>query len=318
MTEPICTEENRCSVFPIRYPTIYKCLEIQRGCFWQTHEVDLSGDAAHWNALTSDEQYFIKMVLAFFASSDLIINENLSQRFILDVKCIEARLMYNYQRAMEDIHSEMYAKLIDAYISDANEKTMLLNAVQTIPIVAKKAAFAYEWMASERPYAERLIAFAAVEGVFFSGSFCAIYWIKQRGILPGLTKSNDFIARDEGQHVEGAVQLFRLIQNKPSESTAHAIIRAAVTLEEEFICEALPCRLLGMNAVEMSAHIRYVANRLLRQFNYSTIYTEEKTPFAFMDAISLDNKSNFFESRPSEYNKLAEVSNDEEDASYDF
>ncbi len=305
--EPLFRPETRNASLPIYYPSIHELLKKQRGCFWQTHEVSLANDLADWKKLNPQEQHFIKMVLAFFASSDLIVNKNLAERFIDDVKCLEVQAMYHFQEAMEDIHSEMYALLIDTYITDVDEKAKLFNAIREIEIIRKKAAWANKWIASDKPYNQRLIAFAAVEGILFSGSFCSIFWLKERGLLPGLTLSNDFISRDEGLHVEGACEIHKLLIDKADQIVAHEIIREAVELEIEFIVHALPCKLIGINSQTMTEYIKYVANRLMKQFGYDEIYANIKQPFAFMDRIGLDGKSNFFETRPSQYNKLAKV-----------
>lgn len=311
--EVIFAEDTRNALLPIKFPSIWELVKKQRGCFWQTHEVSLAQDKIHWKKLDRDEQYFIKTVLAFFASSDLIVNKNLIERFINDAKPLEIQMMYRYQAMMEDIHSEMYALLIDSYIDNPAEKADLFNAVKTVPIIAKKAAWAERWIDSELPYSHRLLAFAAIEGIFFSGSFCAIFWLKERGIMPGLTLSNDFISRDEGLHVEGAVTISGLLKEKASEQAALDIFKSAVELETEFITEALPCKLIGMNASMMIEYIKYVANRMAKQFGYNEIYPNVKQPFNFMDRIGLDGKSNFFERRPSEYNKLAVDEEDDED-----
>lgn len=310
--DPLFQEDTRSSVLPVKYPTIRSCLEKQRGSYWQTHEVSLKKDLFDWVKLTKDEQHFIKMVLAFFATSDIIVNKNLTKRFTQEIQVHEVAMLYNYQKMMEDIHSEMYAILIDTYISDPNEKTFLLNAVNNIPIIAKKAAWAYKWMDSNKPYNNRLVAFSAMEGIFFSGSFCAIYWLKERGILPGLTLSNDFISRDEGMHVESAIEINNLLYDKADVNTIYEIIREAVALEIEFITEALPCKLIGMNSTMMIEYIKFVANRLIKQYGYNELYTNVSQPFTFMDRIGLDGKSNFFEKRPSEYNKLASEESEED------
>jgi ribonucleoside-diphosphate reductase subunit M2 len=305
--DPLFQEETRNASLPILYPTINNLLKKQRGCFWQVHEVSLTQDVIDWQKLTSDEQHFIKTVLAFFASSDLIVNKNLAERFTNDIKKLEIQAMYHFQEAMEDIHSEMYALLIDTYITDLTEKERLFNAVREIPIIGKKAAWANKWIDSDKPYNQRLIAFAAMEGIFFSGSFCSIFWLRSRKALPGLTLSNDFISRDEGLHVEGACEIHKLLKVKADQNTVHAIIKEAVDLEIEFIVDALPCRLIGINAQSMTEYIKYVANRLMKQFGYDDIYSNVEQPFKFMDSIGLEGKSNFFETRPSQYNKLAKV-----------
>ena len=307
--DPLFQEEKRKAMLPILYPTINDLTKKQRGCFWQVHEVSLKQDIIDWKKLDANEKHFIKMILAFFASSDLIVNKNLMERFIHDVKCLEVQTMYHFQEAMEDIHSEMYAVLIDTYITDSEEKAKLFNAVVEIPIIGKKAEWANKWIASDKPYNQRLIAFAAIEGISFSGPFCSIFWLKERGLLPGLTLSNDFISRDEGLHVEGAIEINKLLIDKAPQDVANEIIRSAVNLEIEFVTKALPCNLIGINAQSMVTYIKYVANRLLTQFGYNILYDNIEQPFPFMDRIGLDSKSNFFESRPSQYNKLAKLDN---------
>jgi len=304
IVDPLFTPDDRTAMFPIRYHSIYEMLKKQRGCFWQPHEVPLSNDVADWHALHPDEKFFIKMVLAFFASSDIIVNKNLEERFIEELKPLEIRALYHFQESMEDIHSEVYAQLLDTYIEDPTEKKQLFAAVQTIPTIKKKADWANKWIASDLPFSHRLIAMSAVEGIFFSGSFCAIYWIKQqkRG-LPGLCISNDFISRDEGLHVESAIEIYNLLVEKASVQAVHEIIAEAVALEIEFITEALPCKLIGMNASLMSEYIRYVANRHVVSLGYPDLYPKVKMPFSFMESMGLDNKSNFFEKRASEYSK---------------
>ncbi len=313
--EPLFQEETRNASLPILYPTIHELTKKQRGCFWQTHEVSLAHDLADWQKLTSSEQHFIKMLLAFFASSDLIVNKNLMERFTHDIKCLEVQAMYHFQEAMEDIHSEMYALLIDTYITDPEEKNKLFNAIKTIPIIGKIADWANKWIASDKPFKQRLIAFAAFEGIFFSGPFCAIFWLKERGIMQGLTLSNDFISRDEGMHVEGAEEINHLLQSKATTDMAHPIIADLVDIAIEFITVAIPCKLIGINAQSMTTYIKYVANRFLRQFKHPDLYMNVAQPFPFMDRIGLDSKSNFFEIRPSQYNKLAKVDTEDPYAS---
>lgn len=308
--DPLFLPETRNAALPILYPTIYEQLLKQRGCFWQTHEVPLDKDLADWAILTADEKHFIKHILAFFATSDLIVTENLEERFLDDIKIIEVRMMYRFQEVMEDIHSEMYALLIDTYISDLEEKNKLFNAVREIPVIKKKAEWAKKWINSTNPYCHRLIAFATVEGILFSGSFCAIYWLKNRGLLPGFTFSNDFISRDEGLHVEGALTIHNLLYEKADQKIAHEITREAVELEIEFITEALPCRLIGINAGNMKEYIKYVANGQLKLFGYSEIYPNVAQPFPFMDLIRLDSKANFFEKNSSQYKATAPVNSD--------
>lgn len=303
--DPIFDEETRTTMLPILYPTIWKSYKKQFASVWQVHEVDLSKDMVDWLALDEQERYFIKMVLAFFASSDLIVNENLAKRFIQEMKLNEFKVAYAFQATMENVHSEMYAALIDTYIKNIEEKEELFNAVSRIPIISKKAAWARKWIAADRPFYERLVAFAAVEGIFFSGSFCAIFWMKERSKLPGLCMSNDFIARDEGMHTEFATLVHDLLVVKIPYDILKIIIMEAVDLEIEFITDALPCKLIGMNATMMKEYIKCVANRLVKQFGYDEIYPKVSQPFTFMERSALPGKSNFFELRPTQYSKGA-------------
>jgi ribonucleoside-diphosphate reductase beta chain len=286
---------------------MYKLAE---NSFWKAEEVTLTRDYVDWEKLTEDEKFFIKHILAFFAASDGIVTENLAVRFMSDVKVPEARCFYGFQIAMENVHSEMYSLLIDSYIKDPTEKTQLFNAVDNYPCIGKKAEWAIKWMESETAsFAKRLVAFACVEGIFFSGAFCSIYWLKKRGLMPGLTYSNELISRDEALHCEFAVLMHSLLTNKLPPSEIHEIIREAVAIEKEFICEALPCRLIGMNAVMMSQYIEFVADRLAMQLGTGKIYGTSN-PFDFMDMISLEGKTNFFERRVGEYNLVNDVKDD--------
>jgi ribonucleoside-diphosphate reductase beta chain len=303
MTDLIFTEETRKTVLPIVYQGVWELYKRQEASIWHAHEVNLSQDIADWQRLNFDQQHFIKMVLAFFASSDVIINENLSARFINDVKPLEIKILYDFQKMMENIHSEMYALLIDTYISDPVEKTHLFNAVKTIPVIAEMSAWATRWMRSDEPYCVRLIAFAAFEGILFSGPFCSIYWIKSKGMMPGLAESNDFIARDESMHVETSQTIHELLKVKCPAEQFNAIVTEAVELEIKFIIHALPCRLIGINADSMIEYIKYVANRFAAQFGYAEIYPNINMPFPFMDKIALKSKKNTFEVRANEYNK---------------
>ncbi len=301
--------DNRFVIFPIKYDDIWKMYKLAVSSFWTAEEIDLGKDLDDWNKLSENEQYFIKHVLAFFAGSDGIVNENLSARFMNEVQVPEAKFFYGFQIAIESIHSEAYSLLIDTYIKDRQEKEHLLNAIHTIPCIKKKADWALQWISSkEDSFAHRLVAFAAVEGIFFSGAFCAIFWLKERGLMPGLTFSNELISRDEGLHTEFAVLLYSMLQNKLSQEEIHAIISDAVEIENEFITESIPCSLLGMNASLMTQYIRFVADRLVVQLGYDKIYNTSN-PFDFMERIGLSLKSNFFEHRPSEYSK-ANVGND--------
>ncbi len=270
--------------------------------FWTTEELDLSNDLTDWNSLTDNERYFISHVLAFFAASDGIVNENLGMRFLHEVQCTEARFFLGFQVAIENIHSETYASLIETYIADKSERTHLLKAIQTIPCVTKKADWALRWASSTAPYAERLVAFAVVEGIFFSASFCAIFFLKKRGLMPGLCFSNELISRDEGMHCDFACLLFSKLKNRPGGKTVLQIVRDAVTIEDEFVTEALPCALLGMNAEQMVEYIHFVADRLLVALGYDKFYNAQN-PFDWMSLISLQGKTNFFEKRVGEYQK---------------
>jgi ribonucleoside-diphosphate reductase beta chain len=271
--------------------------------FWTPEEIDLSKDMKDWERLNDNERHFIKHILGFFAGSDGIVMENLATRFMREVQWPEAKFFYSCQNLLEAVHSESYSLLIDTYIKEASEKTKLLNAIDTIPCVKKKAAWAIQWMESEEAdFASRLMAFAAVEGIFFSGAFCAIFWLKERGIMPGLTTSNEFISRDEGLHTEFACLLYGYLNHKLSKTKAHKMIREAVKCEKEFITEALSCSLIGMNAKMMSQYIEFVADRLLVQLGYPKIW-ETANPFPFMERISLEGKDNFFEKRVTNYSK---------------
>jgi ribonucleoside-diphosphate reductase beta chain len=303
--EPLLAHNpSRFVIFPIQHDKVWEIYKKAEGSFWTAEELDLSRDRPHWDALTSNEQHFIKHVLAFFAASDGIVNENLAVHFMKEVQWPEARCFYGFQIAMENIHSEVYSLLIDTYVKDSAEKNKLFNAIETVPCVKKKADWAIHWMESETAdFASRLMAFAAVEGIFFSGAFCAIFWLKERGIMPGLTTSNEFISRDEGLHCEFACLLYSYLEHKLSKTKAHAMIREAVKCEKEFITEALPCSLIGMNAKMMKQYIEFVADRLLVQLGYPKIWNVAN-PFPFMERIALEGKDNFFEKRVSNYSKV--------------
>jgi ribonucleotide reductase beta subunit family protein with ferritin-like domain len=295
---------NRFVIFPINHNDLWEAFQSHRKAIWFEHEIDLVPDLVHWQKLNEGEQYFIKHVLAFFAASDGIIMENLGVRFFDEIQIPEARAFYSIQLFMENIHSIMYSQLIDTYISDASEKDSLFRAVETIPSIKRKADWAIKWIQSTDSFATRLVAFAAIEGIFFSGSFCCIYWLNERGVMPGLCKSNEFIARDEGMHTDFACLLYKnYIANKLSNEKIHEIILDAVEIESEFITESLPCNLLGMNSELMKQYIKFVANRLILQLGHKELYPECKQPFGFMDRICLDSKTNFFEARVSEYQK---------------
>ncbi len=296
-------EANRFVMFPIRYQEIYQKYLDAQSTFWTAEEISLDQDEKDWDKLTKDEQFFIKNVIGFFAGSDGIVNENLALRFLKEIEIPEARAFYTYQSYNETIHSITYSLLIDTYIKDHEEKTKILNSIDNIPCVAQKANWAYKWIENkEVSFATRLIGFAIVEGIFFSGSFCAIYWLKKRGLMPGLTFSNELISRDEGLHCEFACLLYSMIKNRVSEEKVYEIMREAVVIEKGFINDSLPCALIGMNSVMMSQYIEFVADRLLLQLGYDKIYNVEN-PFEFMELISLRPKTNFFEKKVGEYKK---------------
>jgi len=302
INDPLLTaDDNRFVMFPIRYDDVWQMYKRQVDCFWRAEEVDLSKDLNDWKNLNNDEQKFIKMVLAFFAASDGLVLENLAVRFMGDVQLSEARAFYGFQIAMENIHSEMYSILIDTYIQDSTEKTTLFEATQNYPCITKKANWAKKWLGDNRSsFAARLVAFAAIEGIFFSASFASIYWIKKRGLMPGLTLSNEFISRDEALHTEFAVLLYSKLQKKLNKKRVYDIIQEAVEIEKEFITEAIPCRMIGMNSKLMVQYIEFVADRLLLQLGYDKVY-KSTNPFDFMELISVETKVNFFERTNSEY-----------------
>ncbi len=298
---------DRFVLFPIKYGDIWEFYKKAEASFWTAEEIDLSQDFNDWAKLNEGEQHFIKHVLAFFAASDGIVNENLAEKFLSEVQIPEARCFYGFQIAIENIHSETYSLLIDTYIKDPQEKHKLFHAIDTVPAVEKKAKWALKWI-NDADFAERIVAFAAVEGIFFSGSFCSIFWLKKRGLMPGLSFSNELISRDEGLHCDFACLLYKnYLQNKLSENRIREIIGDAVTIEKEFICEALPVSLIGMNAELMAQYIEFVADRLLVALGYSKIYFTEN-PFDFMELISLQGKTNFFEKRVAEYQKAGVMS----------
>ena len=311
-SEPLLTDnEERFVMFPIQDQDIWKMYKKQMDCFWRAEEIDLSKDLVHWEKLTPNEQHFIKMVLAFFAASDGIVIENLGMRFMSEVQLSEARAFYGFQIMMENVHSETYSLLIDTYIKDRSEKAQLFKALDNFPCVRKKGDWAMKWINDNRSsFATRLVAFACVEGIFFSGSFCSIYWLKKRGLMPGLTFSNELISRDEGMHTDFAVLLHSKLNHKISKKRLYEIVGEAVEIEKEFICDALPCRLIGMNSTLMSQYIEFVADRLIVQLGYPRLFNTPN-PFDFMEMISINGKTNFFEKRVSDYS----LSNGKKDAS---
>jgi ribonucleoside-diphosphate reductase beta chain len=319
MKEHILTENpSRFVVFPLKYNDIWEFYKTAEHSFWSAEEIDLAQDLTDWDEkLNDDERHYIKNVLAFFAASDGIVNENLAENFVKEVQYPEAKFFYGFQIAMENVHSETYSLLIDTYIKDTVEKDHLFNAIDTVPSVKRKAEWAIKWISSES-FAERLIAFAAVEGIFFSGSFCSIFWLKKRGLMPGLTFSNELISRDEGLHCEFACLLHnKYIQNKVSSERIIEIIKEAVEIEKEFVTDSLPVSLIGMNAKLMQQYIEFVADFWLVELGCKKVYNVDN-PFDFMEMLSLQNKSNFFEKRVSEYQKASDKVIDFDNLDEDF
>ncbi|KIC71182.1 ribonucleoside-diphosphate reductase small subunit [Candidatus Protochlamydia amoebophila] len=311
VTEPILREnKDRFVLFPINHAEIWQMYKKAEASFWTAEEIDLSSDLLDWDRkLTNDEKYFIKHILAFFAASDGIVNENLAVNFMSEVQYPEARCFYGFQIMMENIHSEAYSLLIDTYIKDPTDKNRLFKALETIPCISNKADWALRWI-SQGSFSERLVAFAAVEGIFFSGSFCSIFWLKKRGLMPGLSFANELISRDEGLHCDFACLLYSRLNNKLPLETLQAIISHAVAIEKEFVQDALPVRLIGMNATLMCQYIEFVADRLLVALGSPKLYNVDN-PFDFMDLISMPGKTNFFERRVSEYQKSGVMSTKE-------
>jgi ribonucleoside-diphosphate reductase subunit M2 len=314
--EPLLApDDNRFVMFPIKHDDIWQMYKKQVDCFWRAEEIDLTKDNEHWNTLNADERYFVSMILAFFAASDGIVLENLASRFMTDVQVSEARAFYGFQIAMENIHSHTYSLLIETYIKDQMEKNKLFNAIENFPCIKKKSDWAQKWIHDNRSsFATRLVAFACVEGIFFSGAFCSIFWLKKRGLMPGLTFSNELISRDEALHCEFAILLYSKLLKKMDKARIHEIIKEAVEIETEFICDALPCKLIGMNSELMTQYIKFVADRLCVQLGYKKIYNAEN-PFQFMELISLEGKVNFFERINDSYS-LANKSN--ADTAFEF
>lgn len=303
--EPILVENpNRFVLFPVKYESIWKMYKLACTSVWFVEEVDLANDVSTWEKLNDNEKYFIKMVLAFFAGSDGVVTYNLAARFLNEIQIPEAKAFYAFQIAMETIHSEMYSLMLETYVKDPIEKDQLFGAINNIPCIKKKADWALKWIENENAsFATRLIAFVIVEGLMFSASFASIFWLKERGLMPGLCLSNEFISRDEGLHAEFNILLYSMLEDKLSQDDVHDMIREAVDIETEFITESIPCALLGMNNDLMKEYIRFVADRILAQLGYDKIY-EAHNPFPFMDRIALQNKSNFFEhTRIADYSK---------------
>ena len=305
-------EEKRYVIFPIKHDKIWEMYKKSEANFWTAEELDLSKDLNDFNIkMNEDERYFVENVLAFFAASDGIVNENLVERFCNEVQVLEAKFFYGFQIAVENIHSETYSLLIDTYVKDLQKKEKLFNAIETIPSVKKKADWAMKWINDKNStFGTRVIAFAAVEGIFFSGSFCSIFWLKKRGLMPGLCHSNELISRDEGLHTEFAVLMYSMLKDKPSKETILEIVKEAVELEKEFITESLPCDLIGMNKNLMKKYIEYVSDRLLLMLGLEKVYHSEN-PFEWMELISVQGKTNFFEKRVGEYANIAKSEKEE-------
>lgn len=307
--EILLKSSDRLTIFPIEHNDMWEMYKKAVSAFWTPEELDLSKDVDDFNKLNDKERTFIKHILAFFSSSDTIVNINLGERFLNDVQVLEAKFFYAFQMAIENIHSETYSLLIDTYFKDPKEKSEALDAINYMPCIKKKADWCFKWIEDENaPFSQRLLAFALVEGVFFSGAFCSIFWLKERGLMQGLSFSNELISRDEAMHVEFAVLLYSKIENRLPQSTVHQIVKEAVEVEKEFINDSIPCSMLGMNADLMCLYIEFVADRLLTQLNYDKIWNSAN-PFPFMERISIESKSNFFESRVSQYSKANVGSN---------
>jgi ribonucleoside-diphosphate reductase subunit M2 len=303
--EPLLSpENNRMTVYPIKFPKIWEAYKKQMAAFWTAEEIDFSRDYDDYIKLNENEKHFIKMILSFFAASDTIVNINLGERFSNEVQIREAIIAYNFQMFMENVHSEVYSLQIDNIIRDKDEKEKALNALTNYPCIQKKADWAYKWIESRDSFAQRLIAFAIVEGVFFSGAFCSIFWLKKKNVMPGLCDSNELISRDEGMHTSFACLLYSMVNEKLEEETVFSMFKDAFEIEKEFICESLPCSMLGMNSDLMVQYIKYISDRLLLQLGYNKLWNETN-PFDFMESISVEGKTNFFESRPTQYQKAS-------------
>ena len=304
-------DDSRYVMFPIKYDDIWQMYKKQVDCFWRPEEIDLTKDTQDWETLNNDEKHFISIILAFFAASDGIVMENLALRFMSDIQISEARAFYSFQIAMENIHSHTYSLLIDTYIKDNTQKNILFNAIDNYDCIKKKSEWAKRWINDNRSgFATRLVAFACIEGIFFSGAFCSIYWLKKRGLMPGLTFSNELISRDEALHTEFAILLYSKMIKKINKARVYEIIKEAVEIETEFICQSLSCRLIGMNSDLMTQYIKFVADRLSVQLGYDKIFNVTN-PFSFMELISLESKVNFFEKRVSDYALATKNKNEE-------
>lgn len=319
--EPLLTEvENRFVIYPIKWTKVWEAYKKHQQAFWTAEEIDFAADISDWGKLNQDEKFFISNILSFFAGSDGIVFENISVNFIEEIKIPEVRAYYGWQGAMETIHSETYALMIDTYITDAVQKNKILNGIKELPGVKKKADWACKWLNNELSFAERLVAFTIVEGIFFSGSFCAIFWLKYvKGLMTkALGKSNELIARDESLHTDFGVLLYSYINNKLSKETITEMFKTAVEIEKEFICESFSCNLIGINADTMKTYIEFQADRLIEKLGYDKIYGVKDCPFEFMDTMSLDGKSNFFEQRVTDYNRPEQIEEKELEIMDDF
>lgn len=308
MEDLLNPENNRLTVFPLKYPDIWVTYKKMQAAFWTEDEIDWSKDRDDFKKLNENERKFIKYVLAFFSASDTIVNMNLGERLSQDVKILEAIITYQFQMMIENVHAATYSLQIENIIEDKEEKEIILNAIETVPCIKKKTAWMLKWVESEESFGTRLIAQAISEGIFFSGSFCAIFWLKQKNLMPGLISSNELIARDEGMHTDFSIQLYHMLKERVSEEKVHNMFREAVETERDFICESLPCSLLGMNSDLMEQYIKFVADRLLVELHYEKIWNIEN-PFSWMEAISIEGKTNFFEYRPTQYQR-ADVLNE--------
>ena len=307
--EPLLHSPPKYSLYPIQYPDIYEMYKKARASYWQPEEITYSKDMNDWKNMSMNERVFISHILAFFAGSDAIVNENINANFESEICIPEAKAFYTFQSAIESVHSETYSIILDKFVDNKTDKKRYQEAIHTMPSVRRKADWCFKYMQRTEPFATRLVAFACVEGIYFSGSFCALYWLKKRNLLPGITFSNELISRDEGLHTEFAVLIYSKLKNKLNQSTVHEIISTAVKFEKEFIIESLPCKLIGMNAELMSQYIEFVADRLCTSLKYEKIYYS-KNPFDFMENISLEGKTNFFEKRVGEYAKASVMHNE--------
>lgn len=321
MSEDLLVPENsRFTVFPIKYPEIWEMYKKMQAAFWTAEEIDWSKDKHDFKKLNDNEQRFIKYVLAFFSASDTIVNINLGERLSQEVQPLEAKITYQFQMMIENIHSEVYALQIDNIIEDKNEKEIILNAIETVPCIKAKTDWMLKWVKSTDDFATRIVAQAIAEGLFFSGSFCAIFWLKQKNIMPGLISSNELIARDEGMHCDYSIMLYHMLKNKLTQDKVHEMFKEAINTEKIFICDSLPCSLLGMNSDLMEQYIKFVADQLIVKLGYEKIWNLEN-PFTWMEALSIEGKTNFFEYRPTQYQRadvLNKTKNNAFEISEDF